>query len=260
MSPKISPLASVDPRARIADDVEIGPFACIEGDVEIGKGCVIKPYASVLDGTTMGERNTIYQHALVGMKSQSFRPQGERTRLTIGSDNTIREYAVLVKSLSDDTATTIGDHNFLMSGSHVGHDCSLSHHIVLGIKSVVSGRCSVDHHTVLSTGVILYPGVNIGAYTVVSGGAGVHADVPPFITTTANPAAFYSVNRPVMERHCFTEKEMKHIAHAYEIVYHGRMDINDYITRIKAEVPEDDKVALILSFLQSVRDRGSSLI
>ena len=55
MTPKIRPLAYVDPAAKIAEDVEIGPFAYIEGDVEIGKGCIIKPYASVLSGTTMGE-------------------------------------------------------------------------------------------------------------------------------------------------------------------------------------------------------------
>ena len=35
---KISPLAMVDPAARVADDVEIGPFCTIGPDVELGPG------------------------------------------------------------------------------------------------------------------------------------------------------------------------------------------------------------------------------
>ena len=260
MNPKISPLAHVDPAAKIAEDVEIGPFAYIEGDVEIGKGCIIKPYASVLSGTTMGERNVVHQHALVGVKSQSFRKQGEHTRLIIGDDNTIREFAVLVKGLSDDSATRIGHHNYFMSTSHVGHDSIIDHHIVVGIKCVVSGRCRVDHHTVLSTATVLFPGIRVGAYTVVSGGARVRANVPPFITTTANPTGFYSINHPLMERHGFDEKEIKHIAHAYEIIYHSKMDLTDYISRVKAEVPIDDKVQTILDFLSDTEQSGGQII
>ena len=37
----ISPLAYVDPNARIGQNVEIMPFAYIEGDVTIGDNCVI---------------------------------------------------------------------------------------------------------------------------------------------------------------------------------------------------------------------------
>ena len=260
MSPKISPLAYVDPAAKIADDVEIAPFAYVEGDVEIGKGCVLKPYASVLDGTRMGERNVVHQHALVGVRSQSFRKQGAHPRLEIGNDNTIREYAVLVKSLSDDTATTIGDHNFFMSTSHVGHNTVIEDHVVVGINGVVSGRCRVDSHAVLSTSSILFQGVHAGAYTVVSGGARVRRDIPPFITTTANPTSFYSVNHPLLERHGFSEKGLRHIAHAYEIVYRTKMDLADYISRIEAEVPMDDYVRQILDFLRDTEARGGAII
>ena len=44
----ISPLAYVDPEAKIGKNVTIEPFAYIEKDVEIGDDCVIMAYASVL--------------------------------------------------------------------------------------------------------------------------------------------------------------------------------------------------------------------
>ena len=53
----ISPLAYVDPEAKIGKNVTIEPFAYIEKDVEIGDDCVIMAYASVLKGTRMGKGN-----------------------------------------------------------------------------------------------------------------------------------------------------------------------------------------------------------
>ena len=46
----ISPLAYVDSKAVIGNNVTIHPFAYIDKDVVIGDNCVIYPYASVLAG------------------------------------------------------------------------------------------------------------------------------------------------------------------------------------------------------------------
>ena len=46
----ISPLAYVDPSAKLADDVKVHPFAYIDADVEIGPGCEIMPNASIMRG------------------------------------------------------------------------------------------------------------------------------------------------------------------------------------------------------------------
>ena len=49
----ISPLAYVDPEAKLGKNVTVLPFAYIEKDVEIGDDCVIMSYASILQGTKM---------------------------------------------------------------------------------------------------------------------------------------------------------------------------------------------------------------
>ena len=46
----ISPLAYVDPKAEIGNNVTIHPFAYIDKNVVIGDNCEIFPYASVLAG------------------------------------------------------------------------------------------------------------------------------------------------------------------------------------------------------------------
>ena len=51
----ISPLAYIDPAAKVGNNVTIQPFAYIEADVEIGDDCVIMPQASILNGTRLGK-------------------------------------------------------------------------------------------------------------------------------------------------------------------------------------------------------------
>ena len=57
----ISPLAYVDPEAKLGKNVTVLPFAYIEKNVEIGDDCVIMSYASILQGTKMGKGNKIHQ-------------------------------------------------------------------------------------------------------------------------------------------------------------------------------------------------------
>lgn len=72
----ISPLAYVDSRAKIGNDVTIHPFAYIDKDVEIGDGCTVMPYVSILSGTRMGTNNTVYQGAIIGATPQDFKFKG----------------------------------------------------------------------------------------------------------------------------------------------------------------------------------------
>ena len=86
----ISPLAYVDPSAKIAEGVKIHPFAYIDADVEIGEGTEIMPYTSIIRGTRIGRNNRIYQGSIIGADPQDFRWKGEKTYCFIGDNNTIR--------------------------------------------------------------------------------------------------------------------------------------------------------------------------
>ena len=87
----IHPSAIVDPSARLADDVEVGPFSVIGPDVEIDAGCVIGPHVVIKGPTRIGKRNRIFQFASVGEDCQDKKYAGEATRLEMGDDNVVRE-------------------------------------------------------------------------------------------------------------------------------------------------------------------------
>ncbi|MDP2146879.1 MAG: acyl-[acyl-carrier-protein]--UDP-N-acetylglucosamine O-acyltransferase, partial [Pseudomonas sp.] len=47
----IDPRAIIDPSAKLADDVVVGPWSIVGADVEIGEGTVIGPHV-ILKGPT----------------------------------------------------------------------------------------------------------------------------------------------------------------------------------------------------------------
>mgnify|MGYP000504818590 CR=1 FL=1 len=80
----ISPLAFVDPTAKIGDNVTIYPFAFIDKDVEIGDGCIVMPNASIMQGARLGKNVKVYNNAIVSASPQDFRWKGEMSYVIIG--------------------------------------------------------------------------------------------------------------------------------------------------------------------------------
>jgi len=57
--------AVIDPAARIAPDVEIGPGSVISGAVEIGAGCRLGPHVVIIGPTRIGRNNQIHAFSVI---------------------------------------------------------------------------------------------------------------------------------------------------------------------------------------------------
>ena len=80
----ISPLAYIDPEAKIGENVEIGPFVFIDKNVVIGDNNVIMPNANILYGSRIGNGNRIFPGAVIGAIPQDLKFHGEETTAEIG--------------------------------------------------------------------------------------------------------------------------------------------------------------------------------
>jgi UDP-N-acetylglucosamine acyltransferase len=91
----MSKLSQIDPNARIAEKVEIGPFTTIYGDVEIGEGTWIGPNVTIMDGARIGRNCRIFPGAVISAIPQDLKYEGEITTVEIGDNTTIRECCTL---------------------------------------------------------------------------------------------------------------------------------------------------------------------
>ena len=120
------PTAVIHPDAILADDIEIGAHAVIEGAARIGAGCIIHTHAVIGPHVVIGERNEIGHGAIIGGDPQDFAfKKSTQSRVEIGSDNRIREYATIHRGTAEGSATVVGNHCFLMAGAHLGHNVQI---------------------------------------------------------------------------------------------------------------------------------------
>ena len=110
----IHPSAVIEPGANIAKDVRIGPFSYIGSEVTLESGVQIKSHAVVTGKTKIGQETVIYPFAVVGEIPQDLKFNGEKTCLSIGKRNQIREHVTI------NTGTAGGG-----GLTSIGNDCLL---------------------------------------------------------------------------------------------------------------------------------------
>lgn len=247
----ISPLAHVDPSAKIGDNVTIHPFAYIDADTVIGDNTEIKPYASVIAGTTIGKNCKIYQGAIVGADPQDFRWKGDKTTCSVGDDTVIREHVIINRGIDPARGTKIGNSCFIMAKSHIGHDSVVEDKVVIGNGATLAGDVKVGTCSILSSNVILHERSQIGNWVVVKGGCRIGNNVPPFVIIAHNPATFFGVNAWIMKKHGYTDEEIDDIAKAYRHLYQSGTSVFNALKRIEADVAPSENRDIITDFIRS---------
>src|SRR5215469_5794214 len=121
----IAPTARVHPEAQIGPQVVIGEYAVIESDVSIGAFTRLEPYVYVKRWTTLGERNEISAGTALGTDPLDKGFTGERSYLTIGNSNKIREHYTISRGTKPESVTEIGDGNYIMTSGHIAHNCKI---------------------------------------------------------------------------------------------------------------------------------------
>lgn len=249
----ISPLAYVDPSAKIADGVNIHPFAYIDADVEIGEGTEIMPYTSIIRGTRIGRNNRIYQGSIIGADPQDFRWKGEKTYCFIGDNNTIREHVIINRGITSEGGTRIGSDSFIMAETHIGHDSHIADKCVLGNGVTIAGDAEVGACSILSSGVILHERSKLGEWTLIKGGCRISGNVPPFVIMAHNPASYFGVNAYVMRKNGFNDKQIDDIAKAYRNIYQSGISVFNALRRIEADLDPSEIRDNIMNFITNVK-------
>ena len=247
----ISPLAYVDPAARIGNDVTIYPFAYIDADTVIGDGCVILPHVSVMRGTTLGKNVKIYQGAIVGADPQDFRWKGCKSYCFIGDNTTIREDVIINRGIDGEGGTTVGADCFIFGDAHIGHDSHIADKCVVGNSTNVAGGVTMDTGSILSSSVVLHENCKIGKYVLIKGGTRISSNVPPFTIMAHNPVTYYGVNAYVMRKHAgFSDKDIDDVAKAYRHIYQCSTSVFNALRRIETDIDDTPARADILSFVR----------
>ena len=249
---KIHPQAIVDPAARLAEDVEVGPFTLIGPDVEIGAGSVIKSHVVLKGPTRIGKNNTIYQFSTVGEDTPDLKYKGEPTRLVIGDNNVIREGVTIHRgTVQDRYETTIGNNNLIMAYAHIGHDCVLGNNIIMVNNASVAGHVIVEDWVVLGGYSLVHQNCHIGAHAFSGMATAIGKDVPPFVMVYGYPAEAKNINIEGLKRRGFSKEDINALSHAYKLIYRRGLTVEDACAQMEELVPGCAHVQLMIDALRN---------
>ena len=181
-SPRIHPLAVIDPRADLAPDVEVGPFCVIGPHVSIGPGCRLMNNVTILGHTTIGSDNVFHPNCVVGNDPQDKKFRGEETRVTLGDRNIVREAVTIHAGTAvGGGVTRVGDDNLLMVNAHIGHDAIVGSGCVIGNNVMLAGHVHLGDRVSMMGGSACHHFVTIGDLAFVGGYSQIHKDIPPYV-------------------------------------------------------------------------------
>lgn len=247
----IHPTAIVSPDATIGKDVHIGAFSIIGEDVTIGEGARIAPHVVIDPQVDIGPDCRIFQFAAIGAIPQDLKFGGEKSRVKIGANVTIREFVTIHRGTEDGGGITeVGEQSFLMAYTHVAHDCRIGKMVVLANNTTLAGHITIGNHATVGGLVAIHQFVRIGDYAFVGGKSAVVKDVPPYVIAAGDRAILHGLNRVGLKRHGFTKQTMTALKKTYRIMFRYGLTVNEAIQRVHAEVDMIPEVERFIGFIK----------
>ena len=258
MAITIHPTAIIEDGAELDDGVTVGAYAYIGAHVKIGKGTEVMHHATVDGATSMGPGNEVHPYAYVGGKTHDLKYRGGVQGLEIGSSNVFREFTTVHCATAEGLVTRVGDHNLILSYSHIAHECIVGNHLVMSSHSALGGHVEVGDHVNIGWGVGLHQFCRIGDYAMAGAASKVVQDVPPFMIADGNPAMVRTTNKVGLERAGFASADISLVRRMFKLYYKEGLNRRQASEKLAADAEcGNPLVKRFLAFAES-SERGLS--
>lgn len=252
----IHPMAIVDSRAKIGENVKIGPFSIIGPNVQIGDNCLLESNVKIEGHTKIGTNNHFFHSSVIGTQCQDLKYKGEPTRLTIGNNNIFREFVTVNCSATLEEDTTIGDNCYLMAYCHIAHNCHLGNNIIMANVSTLAGHITIEDYVTVGGLVAIHQFVRIGKYAFIGGLSGIKKDVPPYVRGQGVPFHPAGLNNIGLRRKGFSSETVTAIKQVYKIIYRSKYNVSQALEAAEQlrDITPEQKY-----FLDFIRNSGRGI-
>ena len=251
--------AIVDDKAKISDNVKIGPYCIIGPEVEIGTDTILHSHVNIVGNTKIGKNNQIYPFSSIGTPPQDLKYKGEKNSLIIGNNNKFREYVNINPGTEQGGGITrVGDNNLFMVYCHIAHDCLISDNIVLANNVQVGGHVTIQNNAIVGGSCAIHQFSRIVEAAMVGGMTEVLSDVIPFGLSMGNRNNLTGLNLIGLRRSKVSNENIKKIQLAYEIIF-KTPNFRENIEGLNSDLKNNEFVKKILNFINSDKKRPISL-
>lgn len=244
----IHPTAIIDKSAEIDPTVEIGPNVIIEGPVRIGRGTKIMANAFISGNTEIGQDNVIHIGAIIGHTPQHLQYKGGNSGVKVGDRNTFREYATVHRAYLPGQFTAIGNDNFFMVNSHVGHDSYVGNGVILANCGLLAGHAWVEDNANISGNTAIHQYTRIGTLSMIGGLSRVSKDVPPYMVFVGEGVC--GINTVGLRRAGFDPATRENVKKAYKVLYRSGLNVPNAVKQLEEQFAEVPRVMQLVDFIR----------
>ena len=258
MSPaKIHPQAIVSPEAKIGAGVEVGAFAVVGAGVELGEGCVLYPHAVVDGPARFGARNAFYPFCVIGGDPQDYTFRGERVELEAGEGNIYRECVTIGRgTVKGGKTTRVGDNNFFLAYSHVGHDCQVGSNTLFVNGATLAGHVTVEDFVTVGAFSPVHQFCRLGRYAYIGANSVITQDVLPFsLIVTERETKCFGPNTIGLERRGFSAERIKTLQKAFRLLLRSRKNTTQALEEMRKTLADSEDVREMIEFVEKA-ERG----
>jgi len=255
--PEIHPSASVSVSARLARGVKVGAFAVVGDDVELGEACVLHSHAVVYGPSRFAAANVFHPFCVVGGDPQDYTFGGERTELIAGGKNIFREYVTVSRGTKKGGGITrIGDENFFLAYTHIGHDCQIGSNNLFVNAATLAGHVTVEDFATIGALSPVHQFCRVGRYAYVGASTVVVQDVPPFSRiVTERETKSFGPNSIGLERKGFSPERIRTLQRAFRLLSRSKLNTSQALARMRAEFADSSDIEELVKFVETA-ERG----
>ncbi len=255
--PEIHPQAVVAAGAKLGPGVKIGAFAVVGEEAELGEGCIVHPHAVVGGPAKFGRKNVFYPCCAIGGDPQDYTYRGERTELVAGDGNIFRECVTISRGTQKGGgATTIGNGNFFLASSHVGHDCHIGNQTLFVNGATLAGHVTVEDFVTIGAFSPVHQFCRLGRYAYIGAATVITQDVAPYsLVVTERKTKTFGVNTIGLERKGFSKERLETLNRAFRLLLRSKLNTTQALAEMRAKLGGSEDVQELVRFIETA-ERG----
>jgi len=255
--PEIHPKAVVAAGAKLGPGVKVGAFAVVGEKAELGEGCVVHPHAVVGGPAKFGRNNVFYPYCAIGGDPQDYTYRGERTELVAGDGNIFRECVTISRGTQKGGGvTTIGNGNFFLASSHVGHDCHIGNQTLFVNGATLAGHVTVEDFVTIGAFSPVHQFCRLGRYAYIGAATVITQDVPPYsLVVTERKTKTFGVNTVGLERKGFSKERLETLNRAFRLLLRSKLNTTQALAEMRAKLGGSEDVQELVRFIETA-ERG----
>ena len=249
--------ALVSPEAKLGKGVQVGAFAVVGSGVELGQGCVLHEHAVVRGPAKFGARNVFHPFTVIGGDPQDHTYRGERVELAAGDGNIFREYVTISRGTTKGGGTTrVGNENFFLAYSHVGHDCQVGNNTLFVNGATLAGHVTVQDYVTIGAFSPVHQFCRLGRYAYIGACTVITQDVLPFaLVVTERETKCFGPNTIGLERKGFSAERIKTLQRAFRVLLRSRKNTSQALEELRKGWGDSADVKEMVEFVEKA-ERG----